>query len=106
MKLRMITNNKRNLYNVHENIQFHICIVFTDNNNNENWDGDFDNMHLTIKPFWFEWWKLWAERDYPDSQHGLPCGPHSTPHIVDSTGIGWSFGTHGICLGRFLHITH
>ena len=21
-------------------------------------------MHLTITPFWFEWWKLWAERDY------------------------------------------
>ena len=22
-------------------------------------------IHLTITPFWFEWWKLWAERDYP-----------------------------------------
>ena len=37
-------------------------------------------MHLMIKPFWFELWKLWAERDYriPNTDWLVVCASYSS----------------------------
>ena len=44
-------------------------------------------MHLTIKPFWFEWWKLWAERDYriPNTDCLVVPTPQASVGVLEHT---------------------
>ena len=37
-----------------------------------------------IEPFWFEWWKLWAERDYriPNTDWLVVCASYSSISLL------------------------
>ena len=64
-------------------------------------------MHLTITPFWFEWWKLWAERDYriPNTDCLVVPTPQASVGVLEHTVLYYILFLAWDVEG-FLHITY